>query len=90
MTFKLADVPKILFPHFKAASPQATLLRLFWKSKNSKDAPLLRDLIKDTLPLIEDEEKKALATDGFELGTSRLVDRRSYHFATTVLQGYQS
>ena len=42
---------------FNPASPQATQLR-FFKRKDSKDAPLLRDLIKDTLPLIEEEEKK--------------------------------
>ena len=40
--------------------------------KNRKDEPLLRDLIKDILPLIEEEEKKTLAPGGFELGTSRL------------------
>ena len=41
--------------------------------KNSKKAPLLRDLIKDTVPLIEkeDEKKKALVPGGFILGTSR-------------------
>ena len=42
--------------------------------KNSKDSTLLRDLIKDTLPLIEkdeEEENKALAQGGFELVTSR-------------------
>ena len=39
--------------------------------KNSKDALLLKDLIKDTLMLIE-EEKKALAPGGFELGAFRL------------------
>ena len=36
--------------------------------KNRKDAPLLRDQIKDTLPLIEEEEKKALAPGGFNSG----------------------
>ena len=59
--------------------------------KNSKDAPLLRDLIKDTLLLIEedeDEEKKALAPGGFELGTSRLQGRCSSHFATTTASLY--
>ena len=39
--------------------------------KNSQDAPLLRDLIKDTQLLIEEEAKKALAPDGFELGVCR-------------------
>ena len=39
--------------------------------KISKDTPLLRDLIKDTLPLIEKAEKKALVPGGFELVTSR-------------------
>ena len=48
--------------------------------KNSKYAPLLRDLIEDTLPLIEEEEeeeeeKKALAPVVFELGTPRLWGR---------------
>ena len=43
----------------------------------------MRDLIKDTLPLIE-EEKKALAPGGFELGTSRLRDHPSNHYATTT------
>ena len=38
--------------YIKPASPQAIGNR-----KNSKDAPLLRDLIKDTLPLIEEEKK---------------------------------
>ena len=56
----------------KPALPQATQLRLlFFLRKNSKDAPLLRDLIKDTLLLME-EMKKALAPGGFELRTSKL------------------
>ena len=55
--------------------------------KNSKDALLLRDLIKETLPLIEEGEKKALAPGGFELATSRLCGRCSNHFATTTAQG---
>ena len=53
--------------------------------KNSKDATLLRDLIKDSLPLI-DEEKKALAHCGFDLGTSILRDCRSNHFITTTVR----
>ena len=40
--------------------------------KNSKDALLLKDLIKDTRTSMEEEEKKALAPGGFELGASRL------------------
>ena len=39
------------------------------KRKNSKDAPLLRDLIQDTWVLIE-EEKKALVPGGLKLRTS--------------------
>ena len=46
----------------------------------------LRDLIKDILPLIEEEEKKAQARGGFEHGTTRLQGRRSNHFATTTAQ----
>ena len=42
----------------------------------------MRDLIKDTLPLMEEEENKAQALGGFELGTSRLQGRRSNHFGT--------
>ena len=49
--------------------------------KNKKYAPLLSDLTMDTLLLIE--EKKARLPGGFELGTSRLRDRSSKHFATT-------
>ena len=57
------------------------------KRKNSKDAPLVRDLIKDALQLMEEEEeKKALAPGGFKLGTSRLGDHRSNHFATATLK----
>ena len=55
--------------------------------KNSKDALLLRGLIKDALPLIEEdeeEEKIALAPGGFELVTSRLRGRCSNHFAKTT------
>ena len=37
--------------------------------KNIKDGPLLRALIKDTLPLIEEEDQKAVAPGGFELWT---------------------
>ena len=55
------------------------------KRKNSKDAPLVRDLIKDALQLMEEEEeKKALAPGGFKLGTSRLRGHHSNHFATTT------
>ena len=54
----------------------------------SKDAPLLRDLIMDTLSLIE-ENKKALAPGGFELVTSRLRECCSYHFATTTASVYK-
>ena len=39
-------------------------------------------------PLLE-EEKKALAPGGFELGTTGLRDRRSSHFATTTIQTKQ-
>ena len=42
------------------------------------------DLIKDNLPLIE-EEKKALATGGFELRPSRIRGRHSNHFATNTI-----
>ena len=66
---------------FKPASPQATHLRFLWK--NSEGTPMLRDLIKDTLPLIK-EEIKALAPGGLELGTSILRDQRPNHFATTT------
>ena len=55
--------------------------------KKRKDAPLLRDLIKDTLPSIEEdeeEEKKNLAPGEFELGTSRLRGCCSNHIATTI------
>ena len=45
---------------------------------------LSSDLIKDTLLLIEEEEKKALAPGGFKLGTSREWDRCPNHFATTT------
>ena len=34
--------------------------------------------------MVEEEEKKSLAPGGFELGTSRLRDRCSNHFATTI------
>ena len=43
----------------------------------------VRDLKKDSLPLIG-EEKKALAPDGFELGTFGLRDHCSNHFAITT------
>ena len=45
----------------------------------------MRDLIKDTQPLIE-EIGKALAPGGFELGTSRLRNRRYNQFTTTNVQ----
>ena len=65
---------------YQPALPQAI-------GKNSKDAPLLRNLIKDTLPLMEEEEVKiTLAPGGFELGISRLRDRRSNQFATITAQ----
>ena len=52
--------------------------------KNSKDALLLRDLIKDPLLLIEKEvEEKAQVPGGFKLGTNWLRDRLSNHFTTT-------
>ena len=41
----------------------------------------------DVLPLIE-EDKIALAPGGFELGTSRLRERRSNHFATTTARTF--
>ena len=40
--------------------------------KTSKDVPLLRDLIMDTLPLIDEEEEEKALAPGFELGTFRL------------------
>ena len=43
----------------------------------------MKELIKDTLPLIE-EEKKALAPGGFKLSTFRLRDRRSNRYPTTT------
>ena len=43
----------------------------------------MRDLIKDTLPSME-EEKKALGASGFKLRTSRLRGCHSSHFATTT------
>ena len=52
--------------------------------KSSKDATLLMDMIKDTLPLIEEEEKKALAPCGFDPGTFRLQNCRSNHFVNTT------
>ena len=36
--------------------------------------------------MIEEEEKKALAPGGLDLGTSRLRGYRSNHFATTTAQ----
>ena len=54
--------------------------------KNSNVPPLLRDLIKDTLLSME-EEKKALGPGGLKLGTTRLRDRHSNHFATITALG---
>ena len=54
--------------------------------KNSKVAPLLRDLIKDSLLSME-EEKKDLTPGGFKLRTSRLRDRHSNHFTTNTALG---
>ena len=50
--------------------------------EGSKDATLLRDLIQIPLLLVEEKEKKAPASGGFEPGTSRLRDRCSNHFTT--------
>ena len=57
-------------------------------SKNSKDAPLLRDLIKDTLSLIGEgkEDKKVPGPGGFELGTSRLRGRNQLDTPTARSQ----
>ena len=49
---KMVDFNTLQLSIFKSALPQATTLR-----ENSKVAHLLRDLIKDTLQLIEEEEK---------------------------------
>ena len=81
----LAKFKKSSFCIFKPALPQAAQPSYYRNNKkNSKDALLLRELIKDTLLFIEVEEKKALAPGGFELGISRLRDHRYNHFANTT------
>ena len=49
----------LILPLFKPALPQATKV-IMGNMKNSKAAPILRDLTKDTLPLIEKKRKKPL------------------------------
>ena len=46
----------------------------------------MRDLIKATLPLIG-KDKNVLATGGLELGTSKLRDCHTNHFAATTALG---
>ena len=81
----LAKFKKSSFCIFKPALPQAAQPSYYRNNKkNSKDALLLRELIKDTLLFIEVEEKKALAPGGFELRISRLREHRYNHFANTT------
>ena len=72
-------------PHFSGKQGVFTIKKkvIVGNRKNNKDAPHLRDLVNDTLLLVEEGEKKALVPRGFELGTSRLQDR---HFTNTTAQ----